>query len=145
MNKITKDMDNILVAFSSTDVSEELLDKAINLAKKKKGKLILLDVRDKEMSEKVGELTENFGFMGDKVIGELKKDISHGRCEVIYQKLSTLTERLKKSGVDYEVVVEKGPFEKSVKKVSKEKNVKTVLHHKRGWLPWGEELEIIEL
>ncbi len=138
-------MENVMVVFSSTDIPERLVDQAIRLARKKKAKLVILDVRDREMSEKVGDLTENFGFMGEKMVGILKKEISHGRCEVIYQKLSTVEERAQRNGVPYEIVVEKGPFQDTLHRIAKKKNVKTILVQRRGWLPWEEAFEVIRL
>jgi hypothetical protein len=124
-------MENIMVVFSSTDIPRELIDRSIVLSKEKDAKLIILDVRDRGMSERVGDLTENVGFMGDKIVQNLKKQISHGRCDVIYQKLTIIENAAKREGIPYEIVVERGPFVESVLRVAKKKNVKTIVCQSR--------------
>ncbi|GBE18034.1 MAG TPA: universal stress protein [Euryarchaeota archaeon] len=124
-------MENIMVVFSSTDIPQDLIDRSIALSKEKGAKLIILDVRDSGMSEKVGELTENVGFMGDKIVQNLKKQISHGRCDVIYQKLTIIEDAAKREGIPYEIVVERGPFAESILRVAKKKNVKTIVCQSR--------------
>ena len=128
-------MENVMVVFSSTDIPEELIDRALGLARDKQAKLIILDVRDREMSEKVGELTENIGFMGEKVVRSLKKQISLGRCDVIYKKLSILEDAAKKEDIPYEIVVERGAFIESILRVAKTKNVKTIICQSRETVP----------
>jgi nucleotide-binding universal stress UspA family protein len=135
-----------MVVFSSTDISEELVDFAVNLAKKRLAKLIILDVRDKEMSERVGDITENVGFMGEKVVGLLKKEISSGRCDLIYKKLSKIGEKADKSGIPFEIVVERGPFADSILKVAKEKKIKTIVCQRREPVLGGKDsFEVIQV
>ena len=70
--------------------------------------------------------------MGEKVVGILKKDISHGRCDIIFQKLSIIEDRAKKNNIPYEIIVEKGPFMKKVHVIAKKKKVKTIIIHSIG-------------
>ncbi len=128
-------MENIMVVFSSTDIPDQLVEKALKLAGEKKAKLIILDIRDKAMSEKVADLTENIGFMGEKVVGALRKEISHGRCEVIYRKLSFLEERAQKEKIPYEIVVKKGSFGRRIGEVAESKDVKTIICQKSDRIP----------
>jgi hypothetical protein len=136
-------MERVMVVFSSTDIPEELVDFAVNFAREKNANLIILDVRDKEMSERVGDLAEDLGFMGEKVVGLLKKDISQGRCDVIYQRLSVIEQKAMKSKVPYEIIVERGPFVDSIVRVTKKMNVKTVLVQKRDRTLGGEDFKVI--
>jgi nucleotide-binding universal stress UspA family protein len=139
-------MENIMVVFSSTDIPRELIDRSIALSKEKEAKLIILDVRDRGMSEKVGELTENVGFMGDKIVSNLKKQISYGRCDVIYQKLIIIEDAAKREGIPYEIVVERGPFVESILRVAKKKNVKIIVCQSRESLEsHGGGFEVIQL
>jgi nucleotide-binding universal stress UspA family protein len=139
-------MENVMVVFSSTDIAKKLIDRAIRLARDKKARLIILDVRDREMSEKVGELTENIGFMGEKVVRSLKKQISHGRCDVIYKKLSILEDAAKKEGIPYDIVVERGPFIESILRVAKTKKVKTIICQSREAVPSPRDgFEVIQI
>jgi hypothetical protein len=136
-------MESIMVVFSSTDIPDELIENAVKLAKERKSSLVILDVRDKKMSERVGYLTENLGFMGDKVVGRLKKEISNERCDVIYKRLSILEQKANKNNVPYEIVVEKGPFIDSVVKVARAKKVSTIIGQDVEKLP--KEFKVIRV
>ncbi|MFV2041013.1 MAG: universal stress protein [Candidatus Hydrothermarchaeales archaeon] len=139
-------MENIMVVFSSTDIPQDLIDRSIAISKEKSAKLIILDVRDRGMSEKVGELTENVGFMGDKIVSNLKKQISYGRCDVIYQKLIIIEDAAKREGIPYEIVVERGPFVESILRVAKKKNVKIIVCQSRESLEsHSSGFEVIQL
>jgi hypothetical protein len=91
----------------------------------------------------VGYLTENLGFMGDKVVGRLKKEISNERCDVIYKRLSILEQKANKNNVPYEIVVEKGPFIDSVVKVARAKKVSTIIGQDVEKLP--KEFKVIRV
>ncbi|RMF89434.1 MAG: universal stress protein [Methanobacteriota archaeon] len=139
-------MEKIMVVFSSTTMPRSLIDHSIELAKRKQAKLIILDVRDRAMSEKVAALTENIGFMGEKVVRDLKKDIAHERCDIIFRKLSTIEEAMKKEQIPYEIVIAKGPFAENIAKVAREKKVKTILCQRREHLPEGApDFEVIHV
>jgi nucleotide-binding universal stress UspA family protein len=139
-------MENVMVVFSSTDIAEKLIKRALSLARDKQARLIILDVRDQEMSERVGELTENIGFMGDKVVRSLKKQISHGRCDMIYKKLSILEDAAKKEEIPYEIVVERGPFIESILRVAKTKKVKIIICQSRETVPKVRDgFEVIQI
>jgi hypothetical protein len=139
-------MESIMVVFSSTTIPSKMVDYSIDLAKKRHARLIILDVRDKRMSEKVGALTENLGFMGEKVVSGLKKDISQKRCEVIFKKLSIMEEKAKENNIPYEIIVEKGSFIKNIIKVAKNKKVKTIIcQEKDKLLAKHEGFEVIQL
>ncbi len=139
-------MENIMVVFSSTDIPQDLIDRSIAISKEKSAKLIILDVRDRGMSEKVGERTENVGFMGDKIVSNLKKQISYGRCDVIYQKLIIIEDAAKREGIPYEIVVERGPFVESILRVAKKKNVKIIVCQSRESLEsHSSGFEVIQL
>lgn len=139
-------MENVMVVFSSTDIAETLIERALGLATDKQARLIILDVRDRDMSEKVGELTENIGFMGEKVVSSLKKQISQGRCDVIYKKLSILEDAAIKEDIPYEIVVERGPFIESILKVAKTKKVTTIICQTREAVPTAKDgFEVIHI
>ncbi len=137
-------MNNIMVVFSSTDVPEGLVDQSLALAEKKNSRLIILDVRDREMSQRVAELAGNVGFMGEKVVGRLKKEISNERCDIIYRKISIIEEKAREQGIPYEIVVERGPFAKSIIKVAKKYNVRTILCQRRDHELGKGDFEIIK-
>jgi len=132
-----------MVVFSSTDISWEQIERAVELAAKRHAELVILDVRDKAMSERVADMAENIGFMGEKVVGELRKDISHERCDVIYKKLTAIEELAKKKGVPYEIVVEKGPFVDSIMRVARKRRVKTIVCQRRDRALGKEDFEVI--
>lgn len=132
-------MENVMVVFSSTTIPENLVDRSIDLARERNARLIILDVRNKAMSEKVAALTENLGFMGEKVVSRLEKEISHERCGVIYKRLSMIEKKAKKNNVPYEIIVAKGPFIKNIVKVAKSKKVKTIICQRRERVLKGAE------
>ncbi len=131
-------MENILVAFSSTEIPENLIEYSVRLAKKKGAKLIILDVRDKKMGERVAELTENVGFMGEKVVDVLAREITHSRCSVIYKRISSLEALANENKIPHEIIVAKGPFMESVFKTAEQKNVKTIILHRKEKLDQNE-------
>jgi nucleotide-binding universal stress UspA family protein len=128
-------MNNIMVVFSSTDIPKKLIDRSIKLAKERDGKLIILDVRDKVMGERVADITENLGFMGDKVVRTLRKQITQERCDVIFKKLSVVEDLAKKNNIPYEIIVEKGSFEKGVHKIARAKDVNLIIAQKSDKIP----------
>ena len=134
-----------MVVFSSTDISEKLVDRAVTLAKDRDARLIILDVRDRAMADRVADFTEDVGFMGEKVVSMLRKEISQERCDVIFQRLSIIEEKAKKNNVPYEIAVEKGPFIEGVLKVAKKKNVKTIICQKREEALVEEGFEVIQV
>jgi len=84
--------------------------------------------------------------MGDKIVQNLKKQISYGRCDVIYQKLTIIEDAAKREGIPYEIVVERGPFVDSILHVAKKKDVKTIICQSREELQSrGSGFEIIQL
>src|SRR3990172_5290589 len=99
-----------MVVFSSTDISEKLVDRAVLLAKDRHARLIILYLMDRAMADRVADFTEDVGFMGEKVVSVLRKEISQERCDVIFQRLSIIEEKAKKNNIPYEIAVEKGPF-----------------------------------
>jgi len=138
-------MEKIMVVFSSTNIPESLVNKAITISKKKEAKLVILNVRDKKMSERVGNLTENMGFMGEKVVGMLKKDISQERCDVIFQKLSILESRAQENNIPYEIVVKKGPYIEGVYKTAEKKNITILICQKKDPKFRDDDFEVIRV
>ena len=134
-----------MVVFSSTDISEKLVDRAVLLAKDRHARLIILDVRDRAMADRVADFTEDVGFMGEKVVSMLRKEISQERCDVIFQRLSIIEEKAKKNNIPYEIAVEKGPFIESVLKVARRKNVKTIISQRREEALVEEGFEVIQV
>ena len=134
-----------MVVFSSTDISEKLVDRAVTLAKDRDARLIILDVRDRAMADRVADFTEDVGFMGEKVVSVLRKEISQERCDVIFQRLSIIEEKAKKNNIPYEIAVEKGPFIESVVKVARRKNVKTIISQRREEALVEEGFEVIQV
>ena len=134
-----------MVVFSSTDISEKLVDRAVTLAKDRDARLIILDVRDRAMADRVADFTEDVGFMGEKVVSMLRKEISQERCDVIFQRLSIIEEKAKKNNIPYEIAVEKGPFIESVLKVARRKNVKTIISQRREEALVEEGFEVIQV
>ena len=55
-------MNTIMIVFSATHISEKIARFAIEGAENEKARLILLDVRDQDISRKVGQMAGDIGF-----------------------------------------------------------------------------------
>jgi nucleotide-binding universal stress UspA family protein len=126
----TKDV--ILVAFSATSIHKKLAMQALDLAAKDKSDLIILSVRDRNIAEKVAQVTHDLGFLGEKVVERLKVDINADREEVISKRLAKLEKEAEKRGISFETIRVKGPFVETVVEVVQRYNVNTVLIEKRA-------------
>jgi len=83
-----------MVVFSATHISDKMADYAIETAVKEKARLIILDVRGANMSGRVTRMTENVGFLGKKILGQLQDEIKGIRKETqILEVLKDLQEQ----------------------------------------------------
>jgi len=124
-------METIMVVFSATSISEKVAKFAIERAAKEKAKLILLDVRDRDMSRKVGELTGDMGFMGSEVVDQLKNAIKKQRESIIKKAFREIEEQAKQKGIEIEVEILKGPSADKIIQIAKAKGVSTLVVQKR--------------
>ncbi len=124
-------MKTIMVVFSATSISEKVARFAIERAAKEKARLILLDVRDRDISRKVSQMTGDIGFMGSKVIDQLQKSIKTERGRLIEKALQRIEEQAREKGVEIEVEILKGPSADKIIKIAKSKGVSTLIVQKR--------------
>jgi nucleotide-binding universal stress UspA family protein len=122
----------LLVAFSATAIHKELAMLALDLAAKDNAKLIILNVRDRNIAEKVAQLTHDRGFLGEKVVERLKADIKADREEIISKRLAKLEKEAEKRGIAFETIRVKGPFVEMVVEVAQRYNADAILVEKRG-------------
>ena len=122
----------ILVAFSATSIHKKLAMQALDLAANDKADLIILSVRDRNIAEKVAQVTHDLGFLGEKVVDRLEVDINADREEVISKRLARLEKEAEKRGIAFETIRVKGPFVESVVEVVQRYNVDTILVEKRA-------------
>ncbi|WP_292487516.1 universal stress protein [Methanohalobium sp.] len=122
----------IMVAFSATSIHKEPAKRALDMAQEKNAKLIVLSVRDKNITEKVAKVTQNHGFLGKEIVKDLMKDIKKDRDELISERLGRICEEAEKRGIDYETLQLKGDFVENVVEVAGKYGVDTVLVEDMG-------------
>ena len=108
------EINTVLVAFSATSIHRNLAKAAFDMAEEKGARLIILNVRDKNMAEKVARVTKDHGFLGRDVVEKLAADIKRDRDELITQRLNRVEEEAGKRGIDFETVKVKGDFVEQV-------------------------------
>jgi len=124
-------MDTIMVVFSATSISEKIAGFAIERAAKEGARLLLLDVRDRDISRKVSEMTGDMGFMGSKVTDQLHDEIKMQRERIITKALQRIEKRAKENGVEIEVQILKGPSSDKIIEIAKSRGVSTLIVQKR--------------
>jgi len=124
-------MDTIMVVFSATSISEKIAGFAIERAAKEGARLLLLDVRDRDISRKVSEMTGDMGFMGSKVTDQLQEEIKTQRERIITKSLQRIEKRAKENGVEIEVQILKGPSSDKIIEIAKSRGVSTLIVQKR--------------
>jgi nucleotide-binding universal stress UspA family protein len=124
-------MDTIMVVFSATSISEKIAGFAIERAAKEGARLLLLDVRDRDISRKVSEMTGDMGFMGSKVTGQLQEEIKIQRERIITKSLQRIEKRAQENGVEIEVQILKGPSSDKIVEIAKSRGVSTLIVQKR--------------
>ncbi|MGA1844022.1 MAG: universal stress protein [bacterium] len=124
-------MNTIMVVFSATSISEKVARFAIERAATEKARLILLDVRDQDVSRKVGEMVADIGFMGSTVTDQLRSEIKEQRARVIERALRNIEEQAREKGVEVEVGILKGPSADRIIQIAKERGVSTLIVQKR--------------
>ena len=120
-----------MVVFSATSISEKIARFAIDRALKDHAKLLLLDVRDRDISRRVSEMIGDTGFMGSKVVDQLQKAIKDQRGRLIKEALKRIEEQAREKGVEIEVEVLKGPSSDRIMQIAKSKGVSTLIVQKR--------------
>jgi nucleotide-binding universal stress UspA family protein len=123
MNKIN----TVLVAFSATFIHMGQAKKALDMAEKNKAKLIILSVRDKNISQMVANVSKDHGFLGRDVVKKLTDDIKKDRDELIDHRLGLVEKEAVKHGIDFKTVKIKGKFEDSVFLISKKYDVDLII------------------
>lgn len=125
-------MNTIMVVFSATSISERIAAFAIDKAQQENAKLILCDVRDKDISRKVSEMTGKIGFMGSEVVEQLRGEIKKERDWLIRKELKRIEKLAGEKGVEVEIDILKGPSADEILKIAKSKQVSTLIVQKRG-------------
>lgn len=120
-------IDTVLVAFSATSIHKKLAMRALDVAEQNNAKLIILSVRDKKVAEKVAKMTKNHGFLGEKLIENLKTEIVKDRNELISKKLSLIESEAKNRGILFKIIERKGDFLDNIVKIEKQYNSDIIL------------------
>lgn len=124
-------MNTIMVVFSATSISEKIARFAIQRAEEEKARLILLDVRDQDISRKVGQMAGDIGFMGDKMIEELQHEIKAERGRLIEKALKNIEDQARERKIETETLVLKGPSADEILRIARDKGVSCLIVQKR--------------
>ncbi|MEW6380540.1 MAG: universal stress protein [bacterium] len=124
-------METIMVVFSATQISDKIASYAIEMALQKKARLIVLDIREANMSGKVSRMMEDVSFLGRKVLDQLREEIKEKRGEVILKALHSIQQKAREKGLETEFIVIKGPYIDNILRLAKEKQVSTIIAQKR--------------
>lgn len=108
------EINTVLVAFSATSIHRNLAKAALDMAEEQNARLIILNVRDKNMAEKVARISKDKGFLGRDIVEKLAADIKKDRDELIAQRLTRVEEEAVKRGIEFETVKVKGDFVEQV-------------------------------
>jgi len=131
MNKIPmrnmKDINTVLVAFSATSIHKKLAKAALDMAEENNAKLIILSVRDKNVTQMVAKVTKDHGFLGRDVVEKLAEDIKKDRDELIEHRLARIEEEAERRGIEFETLQVKGNFNKNIIEVAEKYAVDVVL------------------
>lgn len=124
-------IETVMVVFSATQISDKIADYAIETAIKRRARLIVLDVREANMSGRVGRIMEDVSFLGREVLDQLKEEIKEKRGEMIIKALHCIRQRAREKGVETEFIVVKGPYIDNILRLAKEKKVSTLIVQRR--------------
>ncbi|MEW5800889.1 MAG: universal stress protein [bacterium] len=124
-------METIMVVFSATQISDKIANYAIETAIKRHARLIVLDVREANMSGRVSRIMDNVSFLGRKVLDQLREEIKEKRGEMILRAMHSIRQKAQEKGVETEFMVVKGPYIDNILRLAKEKEVSTIIAQKR--------------
>jgi len=122
-----EEINTVLVAFSATSIHRKLAKAALDMAEEQNARLIILNVRDRNMAEKVARITKEKGFLGRAVAEKLAADIKRDRDELISHRLGIVEEEAAKRGIEFETVKVKGDFVEQVIEAAQMYGVDVVL------------------
>ena len=120
-------VDTVMVAFSATSIHKKLAMQALDVAVRNNAKLVILNIRDKNIAEKVARVTKNHGFLGEKLVEKLKEDIIKDRDKVISKRLAMLENKAEDRGIIFETVQVKGDFVENVVNIAEKYDTDVIL------------------
>ena len=125
-------VDTVLVAFSATSIHKKLAMQALDVAVRNNAKLVILNIRDKNIAEKVARVTKNHGFLGEKLVEKLKEDIIKDRDKVILKRLAMLENEAEDRSIIFETVQMKGDFVENVVNTAEKYDIDVILLEDAG-------------
>lgn len=125
-------VDTVMVAFSATSIHKKLAMHALDVAVRNNAKLVILNIRDKNIAEKVARVTKNHGFLGEKLVEKLKEDIIKDRDKVISKRLAMLENEAEDRGIIFETVQAKGDFVENVVNTAEKYDIDVILLEDAG-------------
>jgi nucleotide-binding universal stress UspA family protein len=124
-------MRSIMVVFSSVTLSKKISDCAIETAKEKDSRLIIVEVKSHRIPREVAKMMGEKGFMGKAVADQLEEEIFRERMDHIERGLKKLEERAHQSGIPTETIILDKPSSNRILEIAKEKNCEIIIAEKR--------------
>ncbi|MGA1869137.1 MAG: universal stress protein [bacterium] len=124
-------MKRIMVAFSATTIHYEVAQFAIQKAKEENAELVLLSIRDQNVSKKVSRMLGDTSFLGQTVIEKLQKQIKEERGQLIMRELRKIKQEAEKQGIHTEIATIKGAFADNIFSIAEARNISTLIIEKK--------------
>ncbi len=103
-------MKNVLLVLSTSGTSEEVVDFAVERAKKEGSGLVVLYLLDTELAKEAFDTFTDIGFIGDKPSSELSESLMREYRQRGYEELGAVQIKAMEAGVGYEPLMEEGSF-----------------------------------
>lgn len=103
-------MKNVLLVLSTSGTSGEVIDFAVERAKKEGSGLVVLYLLDTELAREAFDTFTDIGFIGDKPSSELSESLMREYRQRGYEELGVVQIKAMEAGVGYEPIMEEGGF-----------------------------------
>lgn len=117
----------VLAVFSGTDVDPALFNRALEAANREHGRLVLLDVRHRQQTDRLAEYLEAESPLGRATVRALQRSVKQQRSRAIETALESLADEGRRRGVEVAILEEKGALAETVRRVVRELGVTTVV------------------
>lgn len=107
-------MKDVLLVLSTSGTSDEVLDFAVDKAKKDGVGVVALYILEAGLANEVFDTFSDIGFIGDRPSTELSESIMKEYRQRGYEELGRVQIKTMEAGVDFEPVMEQGEFVQKV-------------------------------
>lgn len=124
-------MKNVILVLSTSGTPEEVVDYAIERAKKDNAGIVALYVLDTDLSSGVFDSFTDIGFIGDRPSTELSEALMKEYRQRGYEEIGKVQIKAMEQAVDFEPLMEQGPFVDIILGVIESKNAMLAVLVKR--------------